>query len=85
MCCMSNAIVNLSLFSGFFYITSLFVDISEDYVTVAANRWHCTSRCINSATRQLKSAQMDCLLGYMIIKQAFEYKTKGIYLQTQPK
>ena len=41
--------------------------------------------CTNSATRQLKSAQMDCLLCYMVTKQAFEYKTKGICLQTQPK
>ena len=27
---------------------------------------------------------MAYLLWYMIVKQAFEYKTKDIYLQTQP-
>ena len=28
---------------------------------------------------------MACLLYYMVIKQAFQYKTKGIYLKMRPK
>ena len=28
---------------------------------------------------------MACQLYYMVIKQAFQYKTKGIYLKMQPK
>ena len=63
------------------------MDISEYYVTIAGKPMDssCAARLTNSATRQLKSAQMDCFICYMVIKQAFEYETKGIELQTQPK
>ena len=63
----------------------IFLNIT--YVTIAGKPMELfsTARLTHSATRQLKSAQMDCFLCYMVIKQAFEYETKGIDLQTQPK
>ena len=84
MYCMSNGIVNelkshLSVLSGFAYITSLSVDSSEYYVTVAGKPmalYLSHISCTNSTTRQLKSAQMDCLLCYMVIKQALSIKQK---------
>ena len=89
---MINGIVNelkrviLSLLSGFVYIISLSVDSSEYYVAITGKPMALYPASVvltpstTSATRQLKNLQMDFLLCYIIIKPAFEYKTKGIYL-----
>ena len=75
--------IHLSLLSGFMYITCLSVDGSMYFFSQC---WQTNGVALtNSASRRLRSAQIDYLLCYMVIKQAFENETKGIYLQTQPK
>ena len=74
--------IHLNLLSGLMYTTSLSVDDCEHYLTASsvAHRRCCTE--LNFVTLQLKKA---CLFYYVVIKQAFQYKTKGIYLKMWPK
>ena len=59
------------------YNASLSVYGYDHYLTVSFSSTPITLY-LNSKTRQLKYAKMASLLCYMVIKQAFEYKTKGI-------
>ena len=63
------------------YITSLSVDGYEYFLTISFS----PSLLYTFKPRNLTTLNMAFLLYYMVIKQAFLYETKGIYLQTRPK
>ena len=71
--------IHVSLLSRFMYITSLSVDSGSEYF----NR--CWQTKIVVLHPQPENSKVPKWTHYMAIKQAFEYKTKGIYLQRQPK
>ena len=80
------ALICLSLPSGlmYMYITSLPVDGCEYYYGVSFSSTQTVLyRIIKFCLTTLKYGV--CLLYYMFIKQTFQYKTNGIYLQTRPK